>query len=70
MYRILILLNAFSVPGASYDVFIDFKQKVEIEINSVTDNLIIRMIKIKLFQQEIFMVNLGLYNGFLSYGYG
>ncbi len=29
------------VHGASYDVFIDFKQKVEIEINSVTDNPII-----------------------------
>ena len=27
--------------GASYDVFIDFKQKVEIEINSVTDNPVI-----------------------------
>ena len=29
------------VHGASYDVFIDFKQKVEIEINSVTDNPVI-----------------------------
>ena len=29
------------VHGASYDVFIDFKHKVEIEINSVTDNPVI-----------------------------
>ena len=29
------------VHGASYDVFIDFKRKVEIEINSVTDNPVI-----------------------------
>ena len=29
------------VHGASYDVFIDFKQKLEIEINSVTDNPVI-----------------------------
>ena len=52
--------------GASYDVFIDFKQKVEIEINSVTDNPVIIDDKIKLFQQETFMVNPWLIMDFLA----